>query len=227
MSIGMSRIGVVLGAGGFGGRAFHAGVLSALEEGTGWDPRHAEVVVGTSAGSQVATALRIGISASDLAARIAGTPVSPGGQRIFDRLGGVPDLSPTWRDLVKLPHLPRKRMLRRFARHPWQSMGAFATSFLPTGSLSVQDYSASFRRVLGDRWPEEHLWLCAARADDGCRVAFGKLGAPETDVATAVAASCAVPWLFAPVEVGIMESAAARARRRSLCGKSRITWSLV
>src|SRR5206468_12878079 len=33
--------------------------------------------------------------------------------------------------------------------------------------------------------------------------------------------------LAAPVEVGIMDNAAARARRRSLCGKSRITWSLV
>src|SRR5437016_11641129 len=107
MSIGMSRIGVVLGAGGFGGRAFHAGVLSALEEGTGWDPRDAEVVVGTSAGSQVGTALRIGISASDLAARIAGGPVSAEGRRLFDRLGPAPDLAPTWRDLVRLPQLPR------------------------------------------------------------------------------------------------------------------------
>src|SRR5208283_1197196 len=33
--------------------------------------------------------------------------------------------------------------------------------------------------------------------------------------------------LAAPVDVGIMLIAAARARRRSLCGKSRITWSLV
>ena len=31
----------------------------------------------------------------------------------------------------------------------------------------------------------------------------------------------------APVEVGIMFVAAARDRRRSLCGKSRITWSFV
>ena len=197
----MRRIGLVLGAGGFGGRAFHAGVLSALEEGAGWDPRHAEVVVGTSAGSQVATALRIGIAASDLAARIAGRPVSAEGQRIFDRLGGVPDLAPSWRDLVKAPNLPRPAMVKRFARHPWRSLPAFATSFLPIGSLSVQEYSASFHRVIGDAWPDQDLWLCAARAEDGCRVAFGKLGAPETDVATAVAASCAVPWLFAPVEV--------------------------
>ena len=33
--------------------------------------------------------------------------------------------------------------------------------------------------------------------------------------------------LAAPVVVGMMFCAAARARRRSLCGKSRITWSLV
>src|SRR5438046_556346 len=175
----MSRIGLVLGAGGFGGRAFHAGVLSALEEGTGWDPRDAEVVVGTSAGSQVGTALRIGISASDLAARISGTEVSPEGRRIYERLGSVPSLAPAWRDLVKLPQLPRPAMLRRFARHPWQAMGAFATSFLPAGSLSVQEYASTFRRVLGDEWPGDPLWLCAARADDGSRVAFGQLGAPE------------------------------------------------
>lgn len=31
----------------------------------------------------------------------------------------------------------------------------------------------------------------------------------------------------APVDVGIMERAAARARRRSLCGRSRIFWSFV
>ena len=33
--------------------------------------------------------------------------------------------------------------------------------------------------------------------------------------------------LAAPVVVGMMFVAAARARRRSLCGKSRMTWSLV
>ena len=33
--------------------------------------------------------------------------------------------------------------------------------------------------------------------------------------------------LAAPVVVGIIEMAAARARRRSLCGRSRMFWSLV
>jgi hypothetical protein len=33
--------------------------------------------------------------------------------------------------------------------------------------------------------------------------------------------------LAAPVVVGMMDMAAARARRRSLCGRSRMFWSLV
>ena len=47
----MTRVGLVLGAGGATGHAFHAGVLSALAEETGWDPRAADIIVGTSAGS--------------------------------------------------------------------------------------------------------------------------------------------------------------------------------
>src|SRR5690349_19960559 len=43
----------------------------------------------------------------------------------------------------------------------------------------------------------------------------------------AISAITSFSALAAPVEVGIIESAAARARRRSLCGKSRMTWSLV
>src|SRR5207253_2690320 len=57
------------------------------------------------------------------------------------------------------------------------------------------------RRVLGDEWPSDPLWICAARSDDGSRVVFGRDDAPRTDVSTAVAASCAVPWLFSPVEI--------------------------
>ncbi|MFN2545550.1 MAG: patatin-like phospholipase family protein [Actinomycetota bacterium] len=197
----MSRVGLVLGAGGFGGRAFHAGVLSALEEGTGWDPRDAEIVVGTSAGAQVGTGLRIGLSAADMAAKIADRPASPEGERIFALLGETPTLAPKLRQLARRPHLPSPQLLRRFAMHPLTSMGSFATAFLPEGSLSVQEYARAFHRVLGDEWPEEALWLCAARANDGRREVFGRTGSPPTDVATAVAASCAVPWLFAPVEI--------------------------
>ena len=56
----MGRIGLVLGAGGVIGHAFHAGVLAALADDTGWDPRRADVIVGTSAGSIAGALLRAG-----------------------------------------------------------------------------------------------------------------------------------------------------------------------
>jgi predicted acylesterase/phospholipase RssA len=62
----MTRIGLVLGAGGVVGHAFHAGALAALEDETGWDPRSADVIVGTSAGSVVAALLRAGFRTHDL-----------------------------------------------------------------------------------------------------------------------------------------------------------------
>src|SRR6185369_6372796 len=40
---------------------------------------------------------------------------------------------------------------------------------------------------------------------NGRRVVFGSPGAPAASVAEAVEASCTVPWLFAPVEIGDRE----------------------
>ncbi len=46
----MTRVGLVLGAGGVVGQAYHAGVLAVLEHDFGFDPRAVDVIVGTSAG---------------------------------------------------------------------------------------------------------------------------------------------------------------------------------
>src|SRR4051794_24476384 len=64
---GRIRRGLVLGAGGVLGAAWTAGALRALEETTGWDPRTAEVVVGTSAGSVLSAFLTLGVSTEQLA----------------------------------------------------------------------------------------------------------------------------------------------------------------
>src|SRR5262245_58017877 len=77
------RIALVLGAGGVVGHAFHAGVLAAMADSTGWDPRDADVVVGTSAGSVVGALTRAGFSASDLYADARGIPMSPDGERLI------------------------------------------------------------------------------------------------------------------------------------------------
>src|SRR5436305_14535293 len=72
------RVGLVLGAGGPVGHAFHSGVLAALAEG-GWDARDAAVIVGTSIGAVTGAFLRAGISPADLYARATGRPMSEDG----------------------------------------------------------------------------------------------------------------------------------------------------
>lgn len=61
------RVGLVLGAGGTVGFAYHAGVVASLELHLGWDPRQATHVVGTSAGSLVGALQCSGVSVDELA----------------------------------------------------------------------------------------------------------------------------------------------------------------
>ena len=74
------RIGLVLGGGGATGAAYHAGTLLALHTDLGFDPADADVVVGTSAGSIIATLLRSGVSTDDLAAWGSDVPASVSGR---------------------------------------------------------------------------------------------------------------------------------------------------
>jgi NTE family protein len=60
------RIGLVLGAGGTVGLAWHAGVLRALEQVGGVVPDDADLIVGTSAGSVAAAYMRSGWSTEEL-----------------------------------------------------------------------------------------------------------------------------------------------------------------
>jgi hypothetical protein len=69
-------------------------VRAALAEATKWDPRSAEIIVGTSAGSRVGAMLRAGVSAGDLAAFAAGDPPSEDGARFLARLGPPANLPP-------------------------------------------------------------------------------------------------------------------------------------
>src|SRR5580698_3403712 len=89
---GRSKVGLVLGAGGVVGQAYQAGVLAALQREAHWDPRDAEIIVGTSAGSVTGAALRVGVPATDLAASIYGVPTSRKGGALLKRI--LPDESP-------------------------------------------------------------------------------------------------------------------------------------
>jgi NTE family protein len=200
MADGTPRIGLVLGAGGVAGGAFHAGVLAALSEVTGWDPRQAAVIVGTSAGSITGASLRAGLPAADLLARAQDRPLSAEGERVLERVGPFrppPSMRATRqsRPPAELAATLARAARRPLAARPW----SLAAALLPDGSISTDMISDGISGLFPDLWPTDPLWICAVRQADGRRVVFGRDAEPP--VADAVAASCAIAGFFSPVLV--------------------------
>jgi len=196
------RIGLVLGAGGVVGHAFHAGVLAAIGEATGWDAREADVIVGTSAGSVVGALLRADASPADLLARATGAPLSSDGRRLVARAeaghAGLPPI-PSRGERRRVPTMSAPGAIARAALQPWNARpGALAAAFLPEGNIPTELVAASLRPLF-TAWPEAPLWINAVQLDTGRRVTFGRDFDHATNVADAVAASCAIPAFFAPV----------------------------
>jgi NTE family protein len=197
-------IGLVLGAGGVVGHAFHAGVLAAVTDSTGWDPRASDVIVGTSAGSVVGALLRAGASAPDLLARASGEPVSSEGRRLIARADSARrhlESIPSRPERSGLPTMSAPGALVRAAWQPWKARpGAIAAAILPAGRVPTELVAAGLRPLF-TAWPDEPLWINAVQLDNGRRVTFGRDTVANVDVADAVAASCAIPAFFAPVVI--------------------------
>lgn len=204
----MAKIGLVLGAGGVVGQAFHAGVLAALEHDLGWDPRSADVIVGSSAGSVTGTLLRLGVPAHDLAAFAVESPLSVEGASVLDALtGDEPDEfpPPAARDLLRPWRLPSPALVARTVRRPWAFRPAVAAmTLLPAGTIDILERASLLDGLAGEDWPQG-LWICAARRSDGGRVVFGRPGSPPAPISRAVAASCAIPGYFSPVAIDGVE----------------------
>ena len=197
----VSRIGLVLGAGGSVGHAYHAGVLAALEE-AGWDARSAEVVVGTSAGSIVAAYLRAGMSPADLAAGSLDRPLSAEGSALVARhpRRRRPNLETPGIQHADLAGGPAAADL---LLRPWRvRTGILAAALMPAGKVSTEPIASRVEEVFGDAWPSRPTWICAVCLEDGRLVAFGRADAPPATMAEAVAASCAIPSYFQPVVIG-------------------------
>ena len=202
----MTRVGLVLGAGGVVGQAYHAGVLAVLEHDFGFDARGVDMIVGTSAGSITGTLLRLGVSSGDLAAWTVKAPLS-GDDEFHRRMAEMPEpqlapLRPL--DLIRRPmRLPGPHMVRRALTRPWQFRPLTAgLALLAPGKHDIVGQLAALRELEESRWPDRDLWICAVRRRDGRRVVFGRPGSPATSVHLAIAASCAVPGYFAPVRIG-------------------------
>jgi len=195
------RRGLVLGAGGVLGAAWMIGALSALADAYEWDPRDADVVIGTSAGSVVGAMLACGLGVETLINHQRGI-VAPGDPAI----GFDPDTASGG----SLPPMPRLRLgsaalLRNSVLHP-RRVPVLATlaGLAPRGRGTLSAVGDLVEQVNEDGvWPAKPAtWMIAMDYASGKRVAFGQPGAPEARLSEAVMASCSIPGWFTPLEIG-------------------------
>jgi NTE family protein len=201
------RVGLVLGAGGVLGGAWLTGGLAAVADETGWDPGAADHIVGTSAGSVIGALIASGVPAWFMVAHsggesfdglvdAAGNPAaaaSRSGGADFKLHRGLPSVGP---GSLRLG-LAAMRNPSRYT--PAAAMGAW----LPVGVVSNESIKDVVRRVVASGWTDHpNTWIVACDYASGRRVPFGRDGTPQADLADAVAASCAIPGFYRPVEIG-------------------------
>lgn len=187
------------------GEAWLMGVLAGIEDASGIDMRECESFVGTSAGAIVAAHLVAGESprrpetAHDDAAEV--DAVDAAGSRAADGLAGaavaVGRRAGAWAGAIGAPFAP----LAFGAAAPGGALLRAAMLNRLPGPLSSLDGLRERIERSGTRF-DGRLRVAAVDRSRGRRVMFGSPGAPRARAAEAVTASCAVPWLFEPVEIG-------------------------
>lgn len=194
-----SGVGLVLGGGGSSGAAFHAGTLLALELDLDWSPDAADVIVGTSAGSIVGALVRAGLTTDDIAAwasAVAPLPAGRPSRTVLDRIESDPfEVRPSPPRL----RVPTRQMLARIVRPGGARVRTMAMALLPDGWLDAR-HSLEQLGSLVTAWPQQALWIPAVRTSDARRIVFGH--DHDAPLGEAIAASCAIPGLFRPVNVG-------------------------
>lgn len=191
------KIAVVLGAGGIAGYSFHAGSLAAIEQATGWDARTAEILIGTSAGSSVGAVIRGNVSVSTLVDRILSVPTDYKGMDRLRRVAGRGEsLFSARLPLPASPGLVWKELMG--LRRP--NIGRLVAGSLPIGVLNTEVLAEQADVLHPTSWPEKRLWIPAVDLDTGEVTVFGR-DHQGVGVGTAVAASCAIPAYFKPVEI--------------------------
>jgi NTE family protein len=75
--------------------------------------------------------------------------------------------------------------------------------WLPAGVVSTDSLRDIVRRAVPGSWVDHpNFWAVACDYVSGRRTAFGRLDAPNVEIAEAVAASCAIPGFYRPVKLG-------------------------
>ena len=183
------------------GDPWHSGVLSGLQNITGWDARRADLIIGTSAGSITAVTLRSGVSAVDRAAHFRGAPASEETREIYSRITTEytePELPRDWRPLSP-------KMSLKAIWPPWKAEPArLLVGGLPRGTKSGESLEARMNELQAKPWPDDPTWIVAVRADDGRRIVFGRDDV-KGNIGQAVRSSSAVPGVYIPGKIGPRE----------------------
>lgn len=191
------RRGLVIGAGGVPGLAWSCGTLAALEGSTGWDPRTADRLVGTSQGSVLAAILGSGVGTDDLTRwyRRELPDTHPLRARAARRTVG----SPPRRFPVPASPLLLTRALGRDRIGPLVAL----SGLLPAGTGSLEGFIAPVAALVGDEdWVEQPaLSVVAVDYDTGRRVVWGEPTPERPPLLDAVRASCTVPGSFPPARI--------------------------
>ena len=172
---------LVLGGGGITGIAWELGILHGLAE-AGIDLTASDTVVGTSAGSVVGAHLGSGLSLADLYA----SQLEPADAELGGRLSRIAALK-----LVPpyvLPGSGRDKLAR---------VGRVARAAHAPGSVDREGVIRS--RLPVHDWPARDLRITAVDAESGEFTIFTRDSG--VDLVSAVAASCAVPTVWPPVEI--------------------------
>jgi NTE family protein len=189
---------LVLAAGGVLGEAWLSGALAGIEDASGADFRETETLIGTSAGSIVAANLVAGRRPRRPSEGLPKSVQTGNGAAKEGRgLSGVGSLAARSAQALTAPLAP----LALAAGAPAGArVRAAMLARVPSGGRSL----AGLQREVASYGPrfDGRLRVVAVDRESGKRVVFGSPGAPDATVAEAVAASCAVPWIFKPVTIG-------------------------
>jgi NTE family protein len=192
-----NRVGLVLGAGGTVGCAYHAGVLYSLSHHLDWDPNSAHSIVGTSAGALVGALVRKGVAPQDLVVLSVEDHQSkvPGWLQAIDVASGIK--VPTLTEALTAVRTPTIGALAQSARV--RSVWPAILSATRHARVDLAQTMGALDELDPTGWPTDDLRLCAVSSSTGKRRVFQQLDEAGVRLSTAVAASCSVPSLFAPV----------------------------
>jgi len=206
------RIGLVLGAGGFLGAAWTTGALACLQDRLPDAAADVDLIVGTSAGSVLAAALRCHASLDEIVAWQCGDASGILGESVMlaAQDGPLPPL-PHLR-LGSLP-LARAGLLRPLEVPPWvgasgwlpHGRGRHAALRSLVGALHRRHHQRrhqAFRDAPPSHWVDGHTWIAAMDYHTGRQVLFGRQGAPHASLTDAVVASCSIPGWYEPTVIG-------------------------